>query len=134
MDYCVYISTPKDRGEDRPLTTKLRLTKGRLTGGFLFFPSGPAGLLHFVARVGLHQILPVNQDENYRLDDCVVPFSLGIDLNEPPFQIDCITWNDSNNHAHALSVGFFLKPSSRKKFSFDGLKKAFSGTAGYSKP
>lgn len=134
MDFLAYISTPKNTGSADPEITPLRLTKGRLVGGFLFYPSGPAGTLHFLARIGLHQILPFNQGENFRLDDCVVPFSLGIDLAEPPFVIDLVTWNDSNSHAHVLSVCFFLVPSGRKKFTLDTLKKALFNTEGYPKP
>lgn len=133
MDFVLYINTPKDTPKNAPKITKLKITAGRLTGGFLYFPSGAAGTLHFQARIGLHQILPFNSDENYRLDDCVVPFSLGIDILEPPFQIDCVTWNESISYAHALTVCFFLSPSKRKRFGIDTLKKAFSISNGYQK-
>ena len=134
MDFLTYISTPKTSKAANPKTTKLHLTKGRLVGGFLFYPSGPAGTLHFLARIGLHQILPFNEGQNYRLDDCVIPFSLGIDLAEPPFVVDLVTWNDSNSHAHALSVCFFLDPASGRKFTLDSLKKVLFNTKGYPKP
>jgi len=134
MDFLVYISTLKKTTEAGAKITPVHLTRGRLTGGFLYFPSGPAGLLHFQARIGLNQILPFTPGESFRLDDCVVPFSLGIDLLEPPFSIDCITWNDSNNHPHALTVCFFLAPAGRKKLSIDAIKKALFDTDGYSKP
>jgi hypothetical protein len=115
MDFVKYISTPPDNTKSNPLITTLKLTKGRLTGGFLYFPSGPAGVLHFLARMGIHQILPFNTGQNFRLDDCVVPFSLGIDLLEPPFEVDCITWNDSTlEHTHALTVCFALEPPGEK--------------------
>lgn len=134
MDFSLYISTPKETPEISPKISTLPVTRGRLTGGFLFFPSGPAGTLHFLAKRGVHQILPFNAGENFRLDDCVISFSLGIDLLEPPFHIDCVTWNDSILYPHALTVCFSLEPAGRKKFSLDTLKKAFSGTNGYSKP
>jgi len=134
MDFSIYISTPIGTSESDPKITPLRLSKGRLTGGFLYFPSGPAGTLHFLARVGLHQILPFSPGENYRLDDCVLPFSLGIGLLEPPFVIDCVTWNDSTKYPHALTVCFFLAPSGKKKFTLDTLKRALFNTEGYPKP
>jgi len=121
MDFVKYISTPKDTAESDPQVTTLKLTKGRLTGGFLFFPSGPAGVLHFYARMGVHQILPFNTGQDFRLDDCVVPFSLGIDLVEPPFAVDCITWNDSTLYPHVLTVCFSLKPSGGKKHDLETL-------------
>jgi len=110
MDIVQYISTPKNTPESNPLVTTVKLTRGRLTGGSIYFPSGPAGTLHFVARIGLHQILPFNTGQNLRLDDCVFPFSLGLDLDEPPFELDFLTWNDSTLYDHALTVSINIEP------------------------
>ncbi len=133
MDFLAYISTPKNTPEIPGQVLKLHLTRGRLTGGFLYFPSGAAGTLHFVAMIGGTQILPFSPGQSYRLDDCVVPFSLGIDLLEPPFSVDCVTWNDSNNHVHALSVCFFVLPAGKKRTIIQVTKNLFSGTEGYHK-
>ncbi|KKN08759.1 hypothetical protein LCGC14_1053520 [marine sediment metagenome] len=133
MDFSAHISTPKNTTAAEPKVTVIHLTKGRLTGGFLFFPPGPAGTLHIIARISNHQILPFTSGENYNLDDCVIPLSLGIDLLEPPFLIDLITWNDSNNHAHLLNICFFLRPSTKKRFLVDKVKNLFSATDGYQK-
>lgn len=130
MDFVKYILTPKNTTEADPLLTRLKLTKGRLTGGFLYFPYGPAGTLHFLARLGIHQILPFNTGENFRLDDAVMHFSLGIDLAEPMFIIDLITWNDSITYDHALTVCFFLDPWAKPRYDIFKLKndeKPFPG-------
>lgn len=121
MDFAKYISTPVGKTEADPLITTLKLTKGRLTGGFLYFPSGPAGVLHFYARMGVHQILPFNTDEDFRLDDCAMPFTLGIDLVEPPYSVDCVTWNDSALYAHALTICFSLEPHGSKRYDLETL-------------
>ncbi len=110
MDILQYISTPKETTEADPLITTIKLTKGRLAGGALYFPSGPAGKLHFIARMGVHQIIPFNTGQNLRLDDCVFPLSLGIDLLEPPFELICETWNDSTEYAHALTLVLNIEP------------------------
>ena len=110
MDILQYISTPKETSEADPLTTIIKLTRGRLAGGALYFPSGPAGKLHFIARIGEHQIIPFNTGQNLRLDDCVLPLSIGIDLLEPPFELICETWNDSTLYAHALTLFLNLEP------------------------
>lgn len=110
MDILQYISTPKNTLEADPLITTIRLTLGRLTGGALYFPSGPAGKLHFIARIGIHQIIPFNTGQNLRLDDCVVPLSMGFDLIEPPFELDCVTWNDSTLYDHSLTLVLYLEP------------------------
>ncbi len=110
MDILQYISTPKNTLEADPLLTTIRLTLGRLTGGSLFFPSGPAGKLHFRALIGVHQIIPFNTGQNLRVDDCIVPLSLGFDLVEPPYEIVCETWNDSTLYDHALTLLLYLEP------------------------
>ena len=110
MDILQYISTPKETSEANPLTTTIKLTRGRLTGGSIYFPSGPAGKLHFIARIGLHQIIPFNTGQNIALDDCVIPLSIGIDLLEPPFELNCETWNESILYAHVLTLVLYLEP------------------------
>lgn len=110
MDILQYISTPKNTTEAQPLVTPIKLTKGRLTGGSLYFPYGPAGALHFIARMGIHQIIPFNTGQNYRLDDALIPLSLGFDLIEPPYLLTCETWNDSTLFAHALTLTLHLEP------------------------
>ena len=110
MDILQYISTPVGKTESDPLLTTIKLTKGRLTGGALYFPSGPAGKLHFIARIGVHQIIPFNTGQNLRLDDCVFPLALGIDLLEPPYEIICETWNDSTQYPHVLTLILHLDP------------------------
>ena len=110
MDIVQYISTPKNTTESDPLITTIKLTRGRLTGGSIYFPSGPAGKLHFIARMGIHQIIPFNTGQNLRLDDCVFPFSLGFDLLEPPFDLDCETWNDSTLYDHVLTLILNIEP------------------------
>lgn len=116
------------------MSTIARLTRGRLVGGFLYFPSGPAGLLHFIAKIGIHQILPFDVGQNYAMDDCVIPLSLSIDLPEPPFIIDLITWNDSSSYEHSLTVGLFLDPFDRRKWQLKDAVNALADVKGYRKP
>lgn len=133
MDYVVYISTPVGKTEADPLRTPLRLTAGRLTGGFLYFPRGPQGYLHFIAKIGTHQIAPFNVGQSYRLNGCVVPLHLDIDFFEPPFIIDCVTWNDSTTLPHALTVGFFLDPYKKSRIPKSIVKSLYDATLGYKK-
>ena len=134
MDFVKYINTEIGRDAADPVITTIKLTRGRLTGGFLFFPSGPAGKLHFLAQIGVHQLIPFNSGESYHLDDCMVPFHIGIDLSTPPFEIDCITWNESTDYDHALTVGFFLTPKSRRNKEINTLKAIETLCEGYHKP
>ena len=133
MDYIAYISTPFGNKEANPLITPLRVSRGRLTGGFLYFPRGPSGYLHFIARRGVHQILPFNINQEYRLNGCVVPFHLDIDFFQPPYIIDLVTWNESASIDHALTVGIFLDPYAKPRVAKGILKSLYNATVGYKK-
>jgi len=131
MDYIAYISTPKENKKANPLITPFRVSRGRLTGGFLYFPRGPSGYLHFIARIGVHQILPYNIDQEYRLNGCVVPLHLDIDFFQPPYIIDLVTWNDSDTYDHVLTVGIFLDPYAKPRVAKGILKSLYDATLGY---
>lgn len=109
MDYQVYINTPKETPETAPLKTEIYLTKGRLYGGWIYFPYGPAGVLHFQLFRGEQLIAPANKGASYNLDDAVIPLSLEIELEEPPYFLTARTWNTSASYDHALSLALFLK-------------------------
>ena len=131
MDYITYISTPANTSESAPMITTLTLSKGRLTGGFLYFPRGPSGYLHFIALVGVHQILPYNAGQSYRLNGCVVPLHLDIDFFTPPFLIDLVTWNDSATYAHVMTVGIFLDPHAKPRRGKSIINSAVNAVSGY---
>ena len=123
MDFVYKIDTPANTSADDPKITSVKLTRGRLVGGFIYFPCGPAGLLHFIAKIGVHQIIPFNVGQSYAMDDCVIPIHCGIDLLEPPFEIHLITWNTSTLYTHTLTVGLFLDPLEKKGWKIlDALK------------
>ena len=133
MDYVCYISTPANTQESAPVKTTLKLSRGRLTGGFLYFPRGPSGYLHFQAFIGTWQILPFNKEHSYRLNGCVVPLYLNIDFFEPPFLIDFITWNDSATYDHVMSVGIFLDSYATPRKSKSFINSAVNAVSGYLK-
>jgi len=131
MDYVVYISTPKQTHKADPKTTRVQLSRGRLTGGFLYFPRGPSGYLHFIARIGVHHILPYNIDQSYRLNGCVVPLHLDIDFFTPPYLIDLVTWNDSTEYDHVMTVGIFLDPYAKPRKMKSIINTAVNAVSGY---
>lgn len=133
MDFIKYINTPKNTPANDPLETTLKLTKGRLMGGFLYFPSGPAGKLYFLARIGMHQIIPFNSGEAYRLDDCVIPLHFDIQIQAPPYKIICETWNTSTDYDHVLTVGFFLQPKSKRNRNINTMTQVAELREGYQK-
>lgn len=110
MDYVSKIDTETTYSEEGPKKTIIRMTRGLLKGGFLYYPSGAAGLLHCVVTRGPRQLLPANRGSSYALDDCVVPLDISTYLYQPPYDIEVLTWNDSTSYSHSLTIGLFLDP------------------------
>jgi len=133
MDFVKYISTPAATTEADPVKTILQLSRGRLAGGFLYFPRGPSGYLHFTAYIATFQILPFNTEESYRLNGCVVPIHLDIDFFQPPYQITFETWNDSALYTHVMTVGIFLDPYANPRKGKNFIANAAIAVAGYLK-
>lgn len=134
MDFVYKIDTLPGQTEADPLITPARLTRGRLVGGFLYFPHGPAGTLHFQARYGVHQILPSNPGHSYALNGCNVRLHLSIDFSEPPFELDFITWNTSTSHPHTLTVSLWLEPLLKRKWKLTDVISELNPVKGYRKP
>jgi hypothetical protein len=115
MDFAKYISTPKETPEAAPIETDIQLTRGKIWGGFVYFPYGPAGVLHLQIYKGNEQIAPANRGDSYNLDDAVMPLSLDFDLDEPPFVLTARTWNTSTTYDHALNLALFLRETAKEK-------------------
>ena len=111
MDYLYKVDTAHSTyTRNNPKRTTVKLSRGRITGGFIYFPSGPAGTLNLtVVRAG-YQIAPVDPQQSYALDDCVIPISPGYDLDQPPYVLTLLTWNDSTQYSHTLTISFILDP------------------------
>jgi len=132
MDYLATIDTELNTTADSPKSTTIKLTAGYLLGGFLYFPSGPAGKLHCVVKHGLHQILPVNNGENYALDDAVVKLHFGYMIDVPPYQLEVLTWNESVTYSHTLTICIALDPlvkQTRKRKGVNLLSRIFGGNS-----
>lgn len=133
MDFSANISTPTTATQAAPKKTRLPLTKGRITGGTLFFPPGPAGTLHLIAKIGKHQIIPFNTGQNYALDNTTLDLNIDIDISEPPFILDVITWNDSTSYAHALTLTLFMDPWKPLRKKKNLAQKLLDQVKGYQK-
>jgi hypothetical protein len=104
MNYAVEISTPMNTPQSLAVKTDLRLTEGFLRGGWIYFPPGPAGLLHVQLFREAIQIVPANRGGSLNLADVLAPIDLHLHLKYPPFLITVFTWNLSSLYDHVLTV------------------------------
>lgn len=108
MDYAKYISTPKNTLATSPLTTIIRVTKGALKAGWIYFPVGPAGKLYCQIFHGDYQLAPANRGEAYHIDNGFVKIRFGSRIDAMPYELSIVTWNTSTQYDHALTVGIAL--------------------------
>ena len=93
-----------------PKRTVIKMSRGRITAGWVYFPSGPAGLLSLVLLRASYQVAPVDPQQAYRLDDAIATLTPGFDLHQPPYQLTALTWNDSTTYDHTLTISLTLDP------------------------
>jgi hypothetical protein len=117
VDYQVYISTPMNTPLSAPVKTPLELTRGIIRGGWIYFPSGPAGKLHCQIWRADTQIAPANRGASFNLDNVLAPLHLDQALLEPPFEVYVRTWNTSSSSAYGLSLCLFLQECISKTYT-----------------
>jgi hypothetical protein len=110
MDFSFTITTPAGTPADAKLKTVIPICRGKLTEGFLFFPSGPRGTLHISISRGAHQIVPMNADEDYALENVFVPLHMNFNMLIPPYQLEAYTWSPLANYDHICVFGLAVIP------------------------
>jgi len=121
MDFLKYISTPHSvYTENSPMKTIWPITKGQIVHGWIYFPSGPAGLLHVIVKRAKTQLFPMDTGQSYRLDDCIVLLNGNYWIDQPPYKLTIETWNESTTYDHAISIGLSISDvvAAPKKKSF----------------
>jgi len=111
VDYLATITTEHSTyTKAEPKRTTIKMSRGRITAGWVYFPSGPAGLLNLILLRASYQIAPVDPQQSYRLDDAIATLTPGFDLHQPPFQVTALTWNNSTTYNHTLTLSLTLDP------------------------
>ena len=95
-----------------PVETLATLTRGKLKRIRVFFPPGPATLVHVVCRHNLHQLVPANFDGTLNYDDISVITELDYDLVDVPYQVKMVGWSPSAVYQHTITFAFDLEPIS----------------------
>jgi hypothetical protein len=93
-----------------PVEALATLTRGKLKRIRVFFPPGPATLVHVVCRHNLHQLLPANYDGTLNYDDISIITELDYDLVDAPYQLKMVGWSPTAVYQHTITFGFDLEP------------------------
>lgn len=106
FDLVVPAATP----QSSPYEQLARLTRGKLKRINVFFPPGPATLVHVVARHNLHQLAPANFDGDLNYDDTTIISELDYDLVDAPYEIRMVGWSPLAVFQHTITFSFDIVP------------------------
>ena len=93
-----------------PIEGLAKLTRGKLKRIHVFFPDGPASLVHVVVRHNLHQLVPANPEGDLNYDDTTITSELDYDLVDAPYEIKMIGWSPLTSYEHTITFSFDIFP------------------------
>jgi hypothetical protein len=110
MEYEIEVEVPADTPASDPILETLKLDKGILEEGWIYFP---LGCVHKVlARIyhGQFQIAPMNRDGWLRGDGARVPIASKYDLTQAPYYLTIRACSPGTTYDHAITVHVGLNP------------------------
>lgn len=110
MDYNFTHSVPAGTLESAPSRLALPLEVGIIVQVRVGIPDGAADEVHVVIERGLHQLWPSRSGDNYAWNDYVYEIQESYVLDEVPYELTLVTWNDDTVNDHQVMVGFNMLP------------------------
>lgn len=104
MIYVFEITTLKNTLATAKQKTVLKVAQGITYRVEWVFPPGPSGLLHCQISDGLHQVWPTNPDGNIAGDGETISFDDQLAILQPPYELDCFTWNEDDTYPHTMWI------------------------------
>jgi len=102
------ITTEAKRTQANPKNTIIQLKPGTVHQIDAIFPGGCAALMHFQVYNQLFQIFPSNPDASFASDNEKISWGDAFELDQPPYQLKVVTWNDDDLYPHSLRLRFAM--------------------------
>jgi hypothetical protein len=100
------LTVPADTKEDAPVELYCDLTHGIITGVWVGFPRGCAGLVKLRIYRYEHQAWPTNPAEAFAWDNFVYHFEERFELYQPPYQLILRAYSPDSQHDHEIMAAF----------------------------
>ena len=110
MDYNFRQSVPAGTSETEPTRLALPLERGIIVKVRVGIPDGAADEVHVTIWQGLHQLWPQRPGSSYAWNDQVYNIEESYVLEEVPYELTLVAWNDDKVNAHQVMVGFNILP------------------------
>ena len=109
MIYVYEINTTTDYPSTNKLKTILKMQMGIIYKIEISFPPGSAGNLHIQICDALHQVWPTNEGADFAGDNVEIEFDDEYPLIQPPYELECFTWNTDTLWDHVLYLRLGIK-------------------------
>jgi len=106
------VEIPAGTLETNPVTQTLKLSKGVITGLWIKFPSGCAGLVKVRILRSEFQLVPLSKGEWVTGDDETIPTETFYDLEQTPAQLKFLGCSPGSGYAHKVTVRVTVLPKS----------------------
>ena len=110
MDYNFSQSVPAGTSETESTRLALPLERGIIVKVRVGIPDGAADEVHVTIWRGLHQLWPQRSGDNYAWNDHVYEIEESYVLEEVPYELTLVAWNEDSINAHQVMVGFNILP------------------------
>ena len=106
MRYQFDLSVPAATLKASPVSSVVRLERGRLFQVLVWFRPGPAGLVNVRIKDRAVQIIPANAEASLAYDDYVDLVQLDYDMKAEPFDLTIEAWSPNALFPHVITFGF----------------------------
>lgn len=109
MWYYEKVSIPYSTDQSNPVKQTLEIEKGIIEYIEVEIPAGHVGLTGLYITYNTIQIVPFNKDGFIYGNNHVFHIPLDYKVNNPPYELEIIAWNDDDTYPHAFGVGVMMK-------------------------
>lgn len=104
------LTVPAGTLKSAPAVAQVKLTRGTLTEIRVYFPPGPATLVHVQVLRALHTLMPANPDGELNFDDLMITSRLEYNLSGRPYEVTLRGWAPLAIFEHTITFQFEVMP------------------------
>lgn len=110
MFYEFALTIPASTLVTAPLEDTVEISTGRIVGVEIQFPRGCVTLVHVRVRRESHPLWPSNTDGDIAGEGANIRFIDDYALDQPPFHLTLVGWNDDDTFPHTIRFRFNVLP------------------------
>ena len=130
MYYVEEVRIPPQTSRDDAIRTVMELSVGTIQRVRVCFPPGCCSLVHVQILRHEHQLYPTTPGSSFAWDGYVIEFVDSYPLDEAPYELKLVTWNDDDSYYHTIQVQIEVAEYDIVRLLVDLMKKGLGGIFG----